>query len=202
MKIKDGKIKIYEVDKDYLSYLCQFDNNVRLKSERRYIGIIVSNQGIDYCIPLTCKIKRRNPKLTIDIKDKGKIIAQLTINNMIPVTDSVIHATDISKDKFKDYLNSEVIFLRNKMVLQSILHKTENIMSVLLDSSDKDFDFFKKLCTNYILLESKCREYTELNQNSRTGRMSDKLKAAQLKADKINENRQKIHGRENELMKQ
>jgi len=35
MKIKNDKLAFYEVDKDYLKYLCKFDKNVREKENRR-----------------------------------------------------------------------------------------------------------------------------------------------------------------------
>ena len=47
MKLKNGKLIIYEVKKDYLEYLSRYDNNVRRKSDRRYTGILISDKDVD-----------------------------------------------------------------------------------------------------------------------------------------------------------
>lgn len=161
MKLKDKRLKIYEVDGHYLEYLCSFDKNVRLKSDRKYTGILVSDNDVDYCIPLTSKVKKRSPKLTVNIKDKERTISQLTINNMIPVNENVVHMVDISHEKHSDYLNKEIVFLRKKHNINSLIAKTENVFKVLNNPNDKDYIFFKRLCADYSLLEEKCKEYIQ-----------------------------------------
>ena len=101
MRIKEGKFSVYEIDPMYLEYLSKYDKNVRKKSNRKYYGILITKEKNDYCIPFTSKVKKRNPKLTINIKNKKEVIAQLTINNMIPVIDDVVHKVNIKNDKSK-----------------------------------------------------------------------------------------------------
>ena len=90
MRIKEGKFSVYEIDPMYLEYLSKYDKNVRKKSNRKYYGILITKEKTDYCIPFTSKVKKRNPKLTI--------------NNMIPVIDDVVHKVNIKNDKSKYYL--------------------------------------------------------------------------------------------------
>ena len=85
MRIKEGKFSVYEIDPMYLEYLSKYDKNVRKKSNRKYYGILITKEKTDYCIPFTSKVKKRNPKLTI--------------NNMIPVIDDVVHKVNIKNDK-------------------------------------------------------------------------------------------------------
>ncbi len=159
MEIKNGKIVIYELDKNYLDFLSQFDGNVRKKQNRKYIGILVTDKKQDYCIPLTCQVRKRNAKLTFQLREKNCIIAQLTINNMIPVTENLIRPVDIQNDKDKDYLNKEIRILRHKESIEEILKKAENILFVLSNQHHFDYTFFKNLCGDFILLEEKCKEY-------------------------------------------
>lgn len=159
MKIKNEKLKVYKVNADYLNYLSQFDENVRKKSDRKYYGILVTKNNIDYCIPFTCQIKKRNHKLTMNIKNEGKIIAQLTINNMIPVNDEVIEIVDIAKDKDKYYLYAELEYLKQRKVINTLLMRADNVIKVMSNRSGKDYCFFRKLCCNYSLLEEKCRQW-------------------------------------------
>ena len=166
MEIKNGQLMIYRVDKDYLKHLAQIDKNVRKKYERKYYGIIITNNNIDYCIPFTSRIKNRNGKLTINIQDKNVTIAQLTLNNMIPVKASVVELVDISKEKDKDYLNKEIRYLRRKEVKKIIIEKTENIFYVLSNESHDDYKFFKELCGNFKILEDECKRWNGKGDSS------------------------------------
>lgn len=163
MEIKNGELMVYKVNKDYLNYLSKIDKNVRQKDERKYYGIIVTNNNRDYCIPFTCKIKKRNKKLTINIKEDAeeKIIAQLTLNNMIPVDCEMIELVDVDSDKDRDYLSKELRYLRKKEVKKSIIDKTENMLNVLSNKNHPDYEFFKSLCGNFEILEKECDNWVK-----------------------------------------
>lgn len=103
MRIKEGKFSVYEIDPMYLEYLSKYDKNVRKKSNRKYYGILITKEKTDYCIPFTSKVKKKNPKLTINIKN----------------------------DKSKYYLYRELYFLRKYDVIQEILNKAEKVLNVL-----------------------------------------------------------------------
>ena len=163
MEIKNGKLVVYDVDNNYRNYLRKYEPKVSMKEERRFYGILVTNNGIDYCIPFTCKIKRRNSKLTVNIRNKGKVIAQLLINNMIPVKEKVISIVDVKNDKQREYLNNEIIYLRKEAIVNEILEKTEKVLKILEDKTHHDYRFFKGICCDYQLLEQKCQEYIKIH---------------------------------------
>ena len=162
MKIKDGKLFMYNVDEKYREYLRNFDAKVSFENNRKFYGILITENNIDYCIPFTSQVKKKNSKLTINIKNKNKIIAQLLINNMIPVNDNVVRKVIINNEKQKDFFNNEIIYLRNKEVLNEIILKTSNVINVIKDKSSYDYIFFKKICCDFILLEQKCKEYEHI----------------------------------------
>ena len=166
MRIKEGKFSVYEIDPMYLEYLSKYDKNVRKKSNRKYYGVLITKEKTDYCIPFTSKVKKKNPKLTINIKNKKEVIAQLTINNMIPVIDDVVHKVNIKNDKSKYYLYRELYFLRKYDVIQEILNKAEKVLNVLNDKNNIDFDFFKVVCGNFKLLEMKSNEWKNINNKN------------------------------------
>ncbi len=161
MRIKNEKLRIYEVDEKYLKYLGRYDKNVRTKSNRKYYGILITNNNIDYCIPFTSKVKKRNLKLTVNIKEKDNVIAQLTINNMIPVNSSVVKEINIRNEKDKYYLYRELYFLRKVKVQEEVLKKAENALRVLKNKNNKDFTFFKSICCDYFILEIKCKKWQD-----------------------------------------
>ena len=138
MRIKEGKFSVYEIDPMYLEYLSKYDKNVRKKSNRKYYGILITKEKTDYCIPFTSKVKKRNPKLTINIKN----------------------------DKSKYYLYRELYFLRKYDVIQEILNKAEKVFNVLNDKNNIDFDFFKVVCCNFKLLEMKSNEWKNINNKN------------------------------------
>ena len=101
-----------------------------------------------------------------NIKNKKEVIAQLTINNMIPVIDDVVHKVNIKTDKSKYYLYRELYFLRKYDVIQEILNKAEKVLNVLNDKNNIDFDFFKVVCCDLKLLEMKSNEWKNINNKN------------------------------------
>lgn len=107
------------------------------------------------------KSKKRNLKLTVNIKEKDNVIAQLTINNMIPVNSSVVKEINIRNEKDKYYLYRELYFLRKVKVQEEVLKKAENALRVLKNKNNKDFTFFKSICCDYFILEIKCKKWQD-----------------------------------------
>ena len=164
IKIKDNKLKMYDISNEYKKYLSKFDAKVSLKDNRKFYGILINKNGIDYYIPLTSKIhKKTNSKLTINIKNENKTIAKLLLNNMIPVNIKDAHVANINNLKYKTYYMSEIRYLRSKNIQKEIIKKVNNIFEVLENMKHSDYLFFKELCCNFKLLEQKCIEYNAKN---------------------------------------
>ena len=159
LKIKNGHLLIYEVDSSYRKYLEQFENKVSQKEGRKFYGIIIKKDEHEYCIPFTSKVKKRNSKLTINIKNKNKTIAQLLLNNMIPITEQCIRLVEIEKEKYVDYLKSEIIYLNNRNVTKEIITKALNMFKVLEDNENIDYNFFKGICCDFEKLEDIYKNY-------------------------------------------
>lgn len=163
MKIKNGKLVMYDISEEYKKYLRQFDTRVSEKEERKFYGILLIKDNMDYYIPFTSKVnKKTSSKLTVNIKDERKAtIAKLLLNNMIPVNEKDSYVVNINKSKYKDYFNKEIIYLRKERVVKEIIKKVENIFKVLNNPKDNDYEFFKKLCCDFRFLEEKCLKYNE-----------------------------------------
>ena len=160
IKIKNGKLKMYDISKEYKKYLSKFDSKVSLKENRKFYGILIRKCEIDYYIPFTSKInKKTNSKLTVNIKDENKVIAKLLLNNMIPVDIKEAHIVNVSNSKYKTYYMREIRYLRSLKVQKEIIRKTENIFKVLEDEKHYDYQFFKRICCDYKILEEKYKEY-------------------------------------------
>ena len=158
----NDEIKIYDVDYSYRRYLHSYDHRVNLKPNRRFMGVIVIVDTIQYLIPLTSRPyrnngKRRNARTTVEIKNEsGEIIAALLVNNMIPVPVNCYHLVDIPNDRDKDYLNSENIYLRKIKVKREIIRKVKSVRDSVLVHHD---EFMIGFCCDFKLLEEKCLEW-------------------------------------------
>lgn len=163
MEIKNGQLIMYDISEEYKDYLRTFDSKVSEKENRKFYGILIVKDNIDYYIPFTSKVdKKTSSKLTINIKSKNdEIIAKLLLNNMIPVNEKDSRIVDVSNSKYKDYFNNEISYLRKENVIQELLKKAENIFSVLDNPNHIDYKFFKSLCCDFKLLEQKCIEYNK-----------------------------------------
>lgn len=159
LKIKNGHLMVYEVNSEYRKYLEQFETKVSQKDGRKFYGIIIKKDEHEYCIPFTSKVKQRNSKLTINIKNKGNVIAQLLLNNMIPVTEKQIKLVEIEKEKYYDYLKSEIVYLTNRKVVDEIITKVSNVFEVLENKKHIDYNFFKSICCDFNKLEKIYKNY-------------------------------------------
>ena len=90
---------------------------------------------------------------------KNKIIAQLLLNNMIPVTEKCTRLVEIEKEKYVDYLKSEIIYLNNKTVTKEIITKVSNMFKVLENNENIDYTFFKTICCDFKKLEKIYKNY-------------------------------------------
>lgn len=58
VEIKNGQLVMYDITEKYKDYLRKFDNRVSQKENRKFYGIIVTNNDMDYYIPFTSKINK------------------------------------------------------------------------------------------------------------------------------------------------
>lgn len=160
--IENKKICFYDIDYEYRKYLSTIDDKVNLKQGRRFVGIIVGIGDYQYFIPLTSKPlrangKRRNPRTTVEIfNESNELIAALLINNMIPVPRGCYTYIEFNNDQYKDYLNSEYIYLKKDSTIKEIERKTTNTYRDVVDRKDS---FMINFCTNFELLQKECDKW-------------------------------------------
>ena len=78
---------------------------------------------------------------------------------MIPVVEEQIKLVEIQKEKYADYLKSEIVYLTNKRVVEEIITKVLNIFDVLQNKKHIDYNFFKSICCDFTKLESVYKNY-------------------------------------------
>lgn len=98
-------IKFYEISPAYVNYLVPhaphlFQNKkVGQQNERKYIGVVLTVNGMDYFAPLSSfKEKHRRMQEGLDFI-KIKKYAVINLNNMFPVPAGQYSYVDISKER-------------------------------------------------------------------------------------------------------
>lgn len=179
MKLLD----IYDVDLKYIRDLHNADSNVMSQSPqigkdtRRYLGIIVILNGQKYCIPFSSGTKEKYQKKSSNVdmlkipdferkNENGsfRTLAVLNINNMIPVTESVISKVDlrigqhdnINERQRKGLLQKELKWCRENC--EVIQRRVQKVYSLVVDTPGKNKNLTRRCC-NFKKLESVLEKY-------------------------------------------
>lgn len=175
----NDKLKWYVVDKQYVSYLKQFDNKIedinyseRLKP---YIGILITIDEVDYYVPISSvKEKHYRMKEDIDfikITADDRILGVLNLNNMIPIDNEnvkVLKYKEIEEyRKFKDDKEKRLYISLLSYELGVINEKIDkiknNAIKLYNEKIKRPNSKISKRCCDFRLLEEKCREYKKNN---------------------------------------
>lgn len=157
-------IKIYEVDAKYINYLSQFAPHLFLnkqagqQNERKYIGVVLSVNGMDYFAPLSSfKPKHNSMRDGIDFI-KIKNYAVINLNNMFPIAPNTYSYVDISaikNEKYKELLRAEYRYI--KSIQERIRKNALTLYKLWLKDGNKTA--LGKRCNDFTLLEDACRKY-------------------------------------------
>jgi hypothetical protein len=96
---------------------------------------------------------------SIRLEHKGKLIAVINLNNIIPVADELVSLIDIknlSDQRYKDLLNIEMIDIRRKQTV--ILKNANSIYNKVTKFGDEPKNArLRSLCYDFLLLEKNCK---------------------------------------------
>ena len=173
-KMKD-KLKWYVVDKEYVSYLKEFDNKVEnidySNRFKPYLGIIITINEINYYVPIS-SVKEKHYKMNEDIdfikiSENDRILGVLNLNNMIPIdNDSVKNLKYSEIEKYRNFKTNKekslYISLLN-MELELINSRIEkikaNAFKLYNEKTNRPNSKISKRCCDFKVLEEKCRKY-------------------------------------------
>ena len=170
------RLKLFNVNKKYIRNLHKIDDNVPSvspqigKQERPFLGIVVLVNGSKFCIPLSSNsakkcVKFENMRENITFRricdKKGRVLAGLNINNMIPVREEYLTEID-----FKIYPGDSVEVKRWKQLCakeldwcQSHHNEIERLANELYRMYISGSALKKRnICLNFALLEKECNK--------------------------------------------
>ena len=157
-------IRIYEISRDYVAYLSAYaphlfcNSKVGQANERKYIGIVLHINGMDYFAPLSSfKPKHAHMSETLDFI-KVRNYAVINLNNMFPTPSSECMYVDfrtIKDIRYRSLLLAEYRYI--KSIQDTIRKNAAELYSYKL-AHGNDTPLSKR-CNDFALLESKCAEY-------------------------------------------
>lgn len=153
------KLKFYTIRYSYLNYLSNRHSNVRLKSNRAYIGVVFSIDKFNYFAPI-CSPKPKiaswtNSKNDIYLIDNGKL-GFLDFANMIPIHPSNLFSVDFSKSepKYSRLLQKQYIAINKNTTV--ILNKARRVYN-LRKENNPGFRY----CIDFEAIEKSYSEWNE-----------------------------------------
>ena len=111
------RLRFYEVDFEYIEYIQKFEkkimDSINSKSNRKFIGIVLKIDNLDYIVPLTSpKEKHKKMKNNIDfLKMDNGLLGAINFNNMFPVPKELYFEKDINLEadiKYKNLLINQI----------------------------------------------------------------------------------------------
>ena len=172
--MKDHRLDLYNIDMKYIRDLHRVDDRVSSvspqigKDKRAYIGIVVVCKSHKYIIPLshaTKKHKNMNESADFDkvYDKKGRLVAVLNYNLMIPITEKQLHKIDLKIHKndtsqikaYKNLCINEIEYCRQKS--KKIHDKANSLYDMVCNEKSKYKG--KSRCLDFKKLENVCRRY-------------------------------------------
>lgn len=154
-----GDIKFYDVTKEYISYLKNWDTkipNINYNKHDKFIcGVVLKINEFNYYAPISSFTKSQKSNFVIN-NETGVAISSIRFSFMFPAPQDVLSIKDFNKEEsyYKYLLMQEYKYCNlNK---NSIYEKAESVYKRSVSGYDK---FMEKNCCDFRLLENKCSEY-------------------------------------------
>ena len=131
-------LKFCEIDIEYRKYIQEiekkFEHSTEEKDNRKFLGIILSINDLDYVVPLSSpKEKHFKMKNSIDflkINYKNQLIGVLNFNNMFPVPKgfyTILNINSVSDIKYRDLLQNELSWCNEITKKEKIYKNAEKL---------------------------------------------------------------------------
>ena len=175
------RLKFYNIDLEYIENLQKIDNKIpdtskqNKKANRKFIGILLTINGINYVAPLSSpKKKHLSMEDGIDfLKIDNGTLGIINFNNMFPVHNHLLTEIDISKEnnpKYKILLTKQLTWCNEIKNKKKILKNSKLLYNLI--KIDLISEKVKNRCCNFKLLEEKALEYMKDKQyNCLTGNL-------------------------------
>lgn len=176
------KLHWYIVDKKYVNYLKTFDSKIEdidyKDNLKPYIGIVININEFNYYVPVSSpKDKHYKMKEGIDfikIKQEGRILGVLNLNNMIPILDECVKKLEYENigqyRKFKTEKEKKIYIALLNTELKVINSKCKkikkNTIRLYQEKIENPNSKVSNRCCNFKFLESKLNQFISKRENN------------------------------------
>lgn len=158
-----NKLNFYEVDKEYISYLKNFEPkipNISYSTHDKFVcGVILKIDNIKYFAPISSyKIPQRTNFIIRN--ENNTPISSIRFSYMFPSPDEAIKLKDFSNEeyRYRRLLMTELNYCNNNA--NQIYDKAKVVYNI---GCNKDH-YLNNLCCDFKLLEEKYRDYVNMLQ--------------------------------------
>jgi protein AbiQ len=185
-------LKFCEIDIEYRKYIQEiekkFEHSTEEKDNRKFLGIILSINDLDYVVPLSSpKEKHFKMKNSIDflkINYKNQLIGVLNFNNMFPVPKgfyTILNINSVSDIKYRDLLQNELSWCNEITKKEKIYKNAEKLYKNITLKKEKSV--FWSRCCDFSFLEEKSLEYVTLKEKLQDNKKINMVKINDLKEE-------------------
>lgn len=160
---KVERLRLYRLDMKYVRDLARVDDRVMStspqigKASRPFVGIVVPYAGRQYCIPLSSpkpkhELMRNDRDFTKVFDPKGRLIAVLNFNNMLPVDYTVAQRIDLRDSvdddaptrAYKNLMRNEIEWCNAHA--NDIARKAAKLYRIVTEKPAKYHSLVKRCC--------------------------------------------------------
>ena len=190
-------IELVRIDYNYIDVLRKVDSKVQSNSQSQnkdtkpFLGILFAlknNEEIEYFVPLSSpKEKHLTMPNSADFhkiyNKKGRLIAVLNFNNMVPTTARLYNTINISTDKDKIILHDEYVFCRDRETI--LKNKAEKLYERYKNNQLTEKE--KNRTCDFFLLEKELKNYLYKIESKTSSSDQLLIKLAQANKEKSNQ---------------
>ncbi len=171
------KIKFYDVNLDYIDFLKKFESKVpdiKYETREKFVsGVLFEINEMKYYAPVSSFKNKQKTNYVIKIGDYP--VGSIRFSFMFPVPDSELKLKDFSTEKsdYRNLVNSELRFINKYR--DAIRKKAFEVYNL---TKNKKIDLYTRNCCDFELLETKCKEYIEIQNNALMDLTNEEIETA------------------------
>lgn len=152
-----GKLKFYDIDRDYIRYLKTFDHQVPdidySTFNKFFCGIVLRMGEFDYFAPVTSLTKQQRTNLLI--YDKGRAISSIRFSFMVPAFADMLSLTDFGSQPqaYQDLVNTEIQYCNRNV--KAVYKRAREVYAIGVNSKHP----LHYTCCKFELLEKASLQY-------------------------------------------
>ena len=153
-------LKFYDIDKDYILYLKQFEKkipNIDYQKHDKFIcGVVLNINDINYYAPISSSREKKRTSMLI-YNEKNEPVSSIRFSFMFPVSEVLLKEKDFNSEDYlyKRLLMEELDYCNQNR--EKIYKLAEDVYKIGVNKNHP----LSKVCCDFKLLEEKYMQYLD-----------------------------------------